>query len=268
MIFCTMAGKEQLAHAVVLAKSVKAHHPGAQMHLCLVESHIPAEKTQDFDEIVLVTNQGAAVGSPDSFCAARAFFIRHLLHAGYDKLIYLDPETNVYSSLNEIEELLNHHEIIACPYHLEPCHWDDFKPEIECLRNGFLHAGFLALRNSDHSRRFASWWCERIEASFFGPEKDAMAGHKWLSLAMVPFQIYLLKNPAYHIAAWNLRATGRSIAWGTEGGYAVDGVSLKTFCFSNPNGLLDHNASLFLSDPSSAGHALIQSYKRELEAVR
>lgn len=54
MLFCTVAGRAQRAGAIVLARSVKQHHPHSRFVLCLVECYVPPEAAEPFDDIVVV----------------------------------------------------------------------------------------------------------------------------------------------------------------------------------------------------------------------
>lgn len=268
MIFCTLARKEQLAGAVILVNSVKTFHPHARMVLCLADHHVSAAQVALFDEVVIVTNNGLPFDSAESCCAAKAYLLRHLQASFPDeKIIYLDPEIKLFASFDKIERLLDRHDIIAVPYHLEPCDMEDFTWEIERLQNGFLHAGFLALRNSESGRAFTLWWSRHIDKSYYGASKDARADHKWLSLAMVPFQIYLLKDPAYHVAAWNVHASGRTVSLSAKGEYLVHGKPLRSFHFTNPDGLLDQRLETFIPDQGQPVYKLLQAYRGELESV-
>lgn len=266
MIFCTLARKEQLANAFVLAKSVRSFHPKARIVLCLAEHHVSANHTSLFDEVVIVTNNGQPFDSAESCCAAKAYLLKLLL-ASYadDKIIYLDPEMKLFASFKRVEQLLDQHDIIATPYHLEPCDMDDYGWEIERLQNGFLHAGFVALRSSETGRRFSQWWSRHIDESFYGPSKDGWADHKWLSLAMVPFQIYLLKDPSFHVAAWNVHASGRTISLSSKGHYMIHGQPLRSFHFMNTDGMLDRRLGSFIPDHNMPVYQLLQSYREELE---
>jgi hypothetical protein len=269
VIFCTLARKEQLAAAVILAKSVKTHHPEVKMVVCLADHHLSAEHAGHFDEVVIVTNHGAPFDTAESSCAAKAYFLKHLNECyPEDKLIYLDPETNIYGAFHDIEHMLDEHPIIAVPYHLESCDEDDYLWEIERLHKGFLHAGFLALRGSDISRHFLQWWSRHMDTSFYGPYKDGVADHKWLSRGMVPFSIHQLKDPSYHVAAWNVHAAGRRLSFSPEGGYLVNGRPLHSFLFANPDGLLDSKVHAFIPDRSNPVYTLLHTYKGELKRIR
>lgn len=268
MIFCTLARKEQLTGAIVLAKSVKSFHPHARIILCLADHHVSAGQVSLFDEVVMVTNNGLPFDSEESCCAAKGYLLRHIQASFPDeKIIYLDPEIKLFASLDEIEHLLDRHDIIAVPYYLEPCDMEAYTWEIERLQNGFLHAGFLAVRNSETGRTFTQWWSKHIDESYYGPFKDARADHKWLSLALVPFQIYLLKDPAYHIAAWNVHESGRMVSLSPEGEYLVHSKPLRSVHFTNPDGLFDQRLKAFIPDRGQPVYKLFQSYREELERV-
>lgn len=266
MIFCTLVPKPQLANALLLAESIREHHPGARLVACLAEHFANAPVMDVFDEITIVTNHTLPMEEANGCSAAKVYFLKHLLDCyPEDKIIYLDPEMRVYGDFNEVERLLDDHELIATPYHLEPCEEDDYRLEIERLRSGFLYGGFLALRGGEQSRRFLAWWSARIDTTFFGSTQDKLSDHRWLSLAMVPFRLHLLKDPTYVVSAWNLHAAGRKLSHSGNGGYLAGGRPLRSFLFANPGALLDERLNVCVPDESAPVRALVRSYREALE---
>jgi hypothetical protein len=237
--------------------------------LGVAEGHAPARQTACFDEVLILGNHGASPQRAQSTAAMKAYFLKHLLlNCTHDAVIYLDPDTRVYSPFKEVIELLKQHDLIAAPYLTEPMDDEGYQKEIDRLKNGFLHTGFLALRNTDTSRRFADWWSWRTDISYYGPSADIRADQKWLSLGMTPFQIYLLKDPGYHIAAWNLHERSRAVEGSLHSGCKVAGKRLRSFSFANPEGLLDRRLQEVFPGQEHPVRELYRSYGEELDRAR
>ncbi|MFC0212698.1 hypothetical protein ACFFK0_09500 [Paenibacillus chartarius] len=265
MLFCTVAGPAQMNGAVVLARSVKEHHPEARFVLCLVDCFKPMSSALPFDEVVSVGNNGHPIDSTESLAAVKAFLLSRLLSNNdpiaaheEERVIYMDPDMRLFAPVHELTIWTERKAVLAAPFRLEPEPAERDNREIERLRSGYLHGGFAALRKCEESRRFLSWWSSHIEQSLYGPDRETFAGDKWLSVGMVPFRLALLRHPAYQAAAWNVDEEGRRVSAAPWGGYNVGGEALRSFCFSNPGGLLDEQRA----DPVIA--RLVAEYEQEL----
>lgn len=269
MMFATLAGKEQVPDAILLADTIKKHHPDARTVLCLVDCHVPAGQVKRFDEVLLVSNQGYPEADPAYNGPTKAYLMQVLLNRYPDDLVYLDPETIVYGSFDEIFELLQHHPVIAAPYNLEPYHSDQDSQEIRRLNQGFIHSGFLALHNSERARKFLQWWSNKMNKSTLGPAKIGGAHHLWLSLGIVPFGIHLLKEPGYQYAAWNWHEPIRTLT--NPGGNKIcldNGKRLRSMVTAGAREMLQ-NPSVPISDPIQAAVAeLLGAWQTDLDRIR
>lgn len=268
MLFATMARKEQVPHAILLANTVKKHHPDARMALCLVEYHLPSTLTSRFDEVLLISGQGFPQENPANGGPAKAYFINYLLNCYLDDIIYLDPETIVYSPFEEVYSLLNLHSIIASPYNLEPIDSSLDSWEIERLRDGFIHSGFLALKNTDRSKEFIRWWSNRVNRTVFGPAKSGVADHLWLSLGVVPFGIQILKEPGYSVAPWNWHEQSRTIAHAdANGAYFVNGKRIRSFVTAGSREMLEHPKAPIPDQSRGPLEEMLAAGRLELERI-
>src|SRR5205807_5723505 len=96
--------------------------------------------------------------------AVKGPFLDQLCSEGYEKIIYLDPDTCVFNSLRDVEELLDRYDIILTPHQLTP----DNEPgaivdnEIMSLATGIYNLWFIAVSTRSEARRFAAWWSRRL----------------------------------------------------------------------------------------------------------
>lgn len=271
VLFATLATNEQLPHAIRLAKSVKQHHPEARMVLCLIDYHLPAEHTAVFDEVLHISRQEHPKGNQagGGRGPAKAYFIKYLLNRCLDDIIYLDAETIVVSRFEEVFALLREHPIVAVPFNLEPYPKEHDHREIERLRRGFIDSGCLALKNSIHARQFADWWSKRVDRTAYCADESEGTDHLWLSLALMPFRIRLMKEPGYRFGPWNWHEKKRSLNRQTADGiYFNNGKRLRSFVA--PAAYETYQASAVPVDPRtrSVAEALLANMEQQLEQIR
>jgi hypothetical protein len=134
------------------------------------------------------------------------------LHAAtqlhFDAVIYLDPDTCLFSPLAPVLELLQTHDIVLTPHLLEP----ETDPiaivdnEICPLWAGIYNLGFIAIRTNGEGARFAKWWSERLEVYCHDdPARGLFVDQRWCDHVPVFFdRVHILKDPGYNTASWNV----------------------------------------------------------------
>lgn len=258
MIVATLAEQGQWPNAGVLASSVKRFYPDAHTVLCMIGEYGISYQTADFDEVLIISASMGEEQTEAAIPAYKAYLIKYLLEAySGQPIIYFDPEMRIYGPLEELLQLQQAHDIVAVPYYIEP--QDDEDNEIECLRNGFLYAGFLAIRPTENASKFIHWWLNRIVRASFGSQKDALSDQKWLSLGLTTFGIRILKHEAYLLAAWNMHERKRQLQL-DEGGYVVNGSRLRIAYFGNENGQLERKLVAYAGQPCES---LVHAYWNE-----
>lgn len=129
----------------------------------------------------------------------------------YNKVIYLDPDIYVYSSLSFIFNELDNKDILVTPHMLQPQykhHHDkpEIMSEVENLKTGAYNLGFFALNNSSESLRFLEWWenCCRC-CAFDEHEGGVFVDQKWISLVTCYFNnVGILRHNGLNVAYWNI----------------------------------------------------------------
>lgn len=238
MLFCTTARKEQMGNAIVWAHAIRYYHPDSTLVLGMLEHSALADQLSGFDNAVYLSNHGIPADGTESGCAAKTAFIRDVLHGTeQETVIYLDPETRMYTPFTELHELLQRHSIVTVPYFLEPS--ADSSREAERIQKGVFNAGFIGLRNTPEARRFTEWWAHVVHESFYGPNRDQYADGRWLDATIDIDGIHILKDSAYDLSAWNLQEPSRALHLTHEGVKLKDGKWLRSMNFRSPYGLLD-----------------------------
>lgn len=169
------------------------------------------------------------------FCTAiKGPVLDRLTQTDAEKIFYLDPDIGVMGSLQPMVDMLDDHSILLTPHQVQP---DDERiaildNEICSLRLGTYNLGFIAIRNDESGRRFASWWSNRLRDFCYD---DLPAGlfvdQKWCDLVPALFdRVHIVHDPGYNVASWNI--SQRKIEIDHDGNITVNGYPLRFFHFT------------------------------------
>jgi hypothetical protein len=182
--------------------------------------------------------------------AVKGPFAKRLLDGGAQKVVYLDPDIAAFSSLEEIETLLDSHDLLLTPHQLEPDDMDHaiVDNEICSLKHGAYNLGFFALRAQGDGVRFASWWAERLLRYC----RDDIPGglftdQKWCDLVPCFFPgTHIVRDPGWNVASWNL--SRREISFTAAGQLTVNGSPLRFFHFTKLGPVGDTMTTRYAND--------------------
>ncbi len=245
MHFYTSINNHYMAKAIVLARSVKKFHPTSKFSLVLSDK-LPDDfdvKESPFDEIITIDNLEIPVQNLSlwifqhtivELCTAvKGQALVKFLEAGSKKVIYLDPDIEVFDHLKEIELLLDKYDILLTPHQTIPedKYQDIINNEICSLKHGVYNFGFYAVRNSENGLKFAKWWRDRlIDFCFDDIPNGIFTDQKWGDLVPAMFEgVHILKSPAYNVSTWNL--SHRKITE-QDNIFYVNGKKLQFYHFS------------------------------------
>ncbi|RKT44486.1 hypothetical protein [Thiocapsa rosea] len=246
----TSASFAYLDRVRVLGETLRRHHPEWTFWLCLSDRE-PAGFIFDIarepiDHVVRLEDLGIAdmkrwIFDHDvvELCTAvKGPMLCRLLELGADKVVYLDPDIALFGDLHDVEALLDRHDVLLTPHQLEPDseHQTIVDNEIGSLKHGIYNLGFLAVVNTAEGCRFAEWWRDRLlEFCFDDIPNGVFTDQRWCDLAPAFFAgTYVLRDPGYNVASWNL--SRRPISIGEDGKiYAAD-QPLRFFHFTKING--------------------------------
>lgn len=275
MIICTITAANHLAYAQVLAKSVKAHVTDCRFVFCLVEHGIYPDTAsfECIDDVVLakdlrVPDFEELIKNKDIYgitTILKPYLLLHLFdrYADEKKYIYLDADTRVYNSFNELDKLLSAYSIVLTPHRLEPQnHLNSIEEELVNLKDGVFQVGFIGLSKTAESRRFIIWWAARChDYAIVDYTKGLCLDQKWLNLVPCFFkEVYILRDPGYHMASWNL--SQRKLIQEDTNQYYVNGKPLVFFHFSGIGRWLDKSIRLHTSDDTV--QKLVDQYHDDL----
>jgi hypothetical protein len=242
----TSASFAYLDRARILWETLRHHQPDWKLWLCLADREPPGFKFDPSRELIDGVVRLDELGIQDldrwvfdhdivELCTAvKGPMLCKLLEEGASKVIYLDPDIAVFSDLSEIESLLDRYDIILTPHQLEPD--GDFQAiidnEIGSLKHGIYNLGFIAVANTDHGRRFAYWWRDRLLRFCFDDIPNGLfTDQRWCDHVPVFFPTtHILRDPGYNVASWN--QSRRPITIEKDGSVRAAGAILRFFHFT------------------------------------
>ena len=274
----TSAALNYIPKVRMLCESIKKFHPDWVVHFALADKK-PAwlsTENEPFDNII--TMDQLSIKNLNSWIffhnlielstAIKPPVLQYLLDKpDCDGVIYLDPDTVVFSSLEDLEEKLKTGNILLTPHLLKPETTIDaiMDNEICSLRHGIFNLGFVAVKASDEGKKFAAWWADRLYHFCVSDWKQGLwTDQRWIDFAPVFFdRVTILKSSRYNVAPWNLST--RKVTGSFTEGFSVDGENLGFYHFTG----FDSGAHLLMSKKYAPGNtaieALVNWYSNEVE---
>lgn len=264
----------------VLGETLRRHHPEWHFTLCLPDEPPPGvvlDLTQEpFDAVVRledldVPNLERWIFEHDvvELCTAvKGAMMVRLLEQGADKVIYLDPDTALFSSLQEVVDLLDVHDVLLTPHQVDPADVNSeiLDNEVSSLKHGVYNLGFAAAAARGDGLRFASWWRDRLlEFCFDDIPNGLFTDQRWCDLAPAFFPgLHVLRDPGYNVASWNLGRRPMSI--GQDGNIWVKGRPLRFFHFTKVTSVGERMIERYAGG-STAPLELLKWYRGRLAAA-
>ncbi|MGZ8173665.1 MULTISPECIES: hypothetical protein [Methylobacter] len=279
MLVYTSVTKSYLPKARVLAKSVKHFHPDWTFVL-LFSDDLPVDfdpKQEPFDEILTIEQLGLPNWKAWAFghavvelCTAVKGAAAELLaqRPEIDKIMYLDPDIKVFSSLASLEVLLDQHEILLTPHLLDV--EQDINAiqdnEISALKHGVYNLGFFAARTSGQGLDFIRWWAERLRLFC----RDDIPGglftdQRWCDLAPAFFSgLGIVRDRGCNVATWNI--AHRPLSKDDAGVFLVADVPLRFYHFTSYDNGAGFGMLTKYASNQTVVHELWDTYGKDLLA--
>lgn len=238
MLVFTLSSNNYLAKACVLEESVRRHCPDAKFVLGLVDRRSPEIDYSPLARAEIIPVEDLGLDCLDEMIgrysivelntALKPFFFRYLFNRdpSQQKLIYLDPDIQVFAPLDSILGELDGCEVLLTPHLLSA--WDSqlpHAPEEEALflKYGIYNMGFCGAKRGNHSRQLFDWWCDRLrEHCRWDTENGYFVDQLWMNLAPIFFEaVGISRNPGLNVAQWNL--IERRLSQNEAGEWRVNG---------------------------------------------
>jgi glycosyltransferase involved in cell wall biosynthesis/SAM-dependent methyltransferase len=240
---CTIIACNYLPFAKVLVDSFFEHHPAGTFTILLIddeqrqfspeEERVSWRRLSDIGLDPLEVRRLAGIYDVTELATAvKPVLLRALLDEGADAVVYLDPDIRIYDSLGEVATLAARHAIVLTPHTTVPFPRDGRDVDsFFILAAGVYNLGFIAVGSA--ARPFLDWWWEstRREA-LIDVARMMFTDQRWVDFVPCIFDPYILKDPGYNVAYWNLH--GRNLRC-EEGRCFVDDAPLRFFHFSGFN---------------------------------
>ena len=240
--FFTSAAINYIPKVRLLLDSIREFHPEAKIHLALADER-PANLALDemFDSVWSPADLGIENWKSWAFkhtivelaTAIKPFVLEKLLVNDGDRVIYMDPDTVLYSRLDDVLQTLEHASIGLTPHQTTP--EDDWRAvvdnEICSLQHGIYNLGFVAVAATDTGRAFAAWWRERCYRLCIDDVPNGLfTDQRWVDLVPALFpEVAILRTPRLNVSTWNL--SKRRVT--REGGeLKVNGVQLGFYHYT------------------------------------
>lgn len=281
-VMCTIVSANYLARARVLMQSFRETHPGWDLEVLVVDE-IGDHFDPELEDFGVTELRELPIRSPRRFffrysvielnTAAKAPFLKWLFQKrGYDRVLYLDPDIEVYSTLHEVDEAFDEGALMCLVPHLTGINDDNKKPtELEILAAGTYNLGFIALARHPQLMQFLDWWWQKME---FDCVVDFEAGlfvdQKWIDLVPGIFDdVRIIRNEGYDVAYWNLGH--RRVHRRNDGSYQVNDDRLVFFHFSGldplaPKSFSKHQDRFELEDLGDE-RGLVDAYCNAVKAA-
>lgn len=212
----TICAGNYLPFAHVLGESFLEHHKNSTFTILVIDAEkVNFEKKSKF---IYISPRNLDI--PDSFFENMAFYynvtelatslkpsaLKYLFSQGSEKIVYLDPDIQVFGCLEEIGAELDLHPIVLTPHTLNPVPEDNLRPSAaEILTSGTFNLGFIALSKSDEADSLLNWWENRLRFdSIANPIEGLFTDQRWIDLVPGFFPFGIIRHPGYNVAYWNL----------------------------------------------------------------
>ena len=131
----------------------------------------------------------------------------HGFDQGYNKCIYMDPDTYLVADIAHITLALEDCAILITPHLCLPAKEDGPRTDHGILATGVYNLGFLAVRRTGEAGRFLEWWHERLRFQAFNDHYRALyTDQRWVDFVPSLFSaeaVRIWRHLGCNVAPWN-----------------------------------------------------------------
>jgi hypothetical protein len=212
----TIAAKQTLPLARVVASSFRDHHPDVPFFVLLADEvdgyFDPSAEPYELLRLCDLELSGEAAfrfvhTQQELSYALTPYLIEKLLELGYDSALFIKQESFVLGDLATIAHALEPGEVALTPHLLEPLTDESAdERELMILLAGVFNSGLVAVRAGDESARLLRWWQDRLRAECrYAVAVGIHYEQRWLDLAPAYFEgIRLVRDRRVNVGHWNL----------------------------------------------------------------
>ena len=208
----TVCSISYLPKALVLAESI-IKHENKMLIIYLIDKKIDIKldpNVADYrwieDEKIPDLYKLAFIYDVTEFSTCVKPWLTYNLLNSFSFVIYLDPDTCLYSSLEPVYNSLEKHPILLTPHYTVPISSREDNYDLGMMRFGSFNLGFYAVSSHTEALSFLRWWSDRcINLGYFETQFGLSVDQKWVSIAPCFFpNLYIMFNLGLNMAYWNL----------------------------------------------------------------
>ena len=212
----TIAGRNRLPSARVLAESLREHHPDVALHVVLADDPGGPQPAGDEPFVLHRLSELNAPGLTELALRAtplelsvhlKPIALKALLDEGYSAALYLDSDQWVLGDLEPLWNAIERNAIVLTPHLAEPAAGSDAAArERMLLRCGTHNAGAIGVSDHPEAHRMLAWWTERIDSiNHGGVDAGVYYDQRWLDLVPGLFaDVAVLRDERFNVGHWNL----------------------------------------------------------------
>ncbi len=215
---CTIAATNYLPQVRILAASLAASGHPEPLQVFFIDDPDGDTVTPDAT-FAIVTLDRVAI-DPAWFARMTVYYdvtelatsvkpsvLAGLAESDVDVVVYLDPDTEVFASLDDLwATCATEDAVLLTPHALTPYPRDGKGVDERMLRlSGSFNLGFIAIPNSDEGRRMLAWWAERLRFDAIIDHSEGLFTDQ-RPIDWVPslFRTRVVADPGVNVAYWNL----------------------------------------------------------------
>ena len=274
----TIAAKNYLHYAINLMSSVAEFMPGARRVVALCDrpdglglGGLPFEVIRVEDlAIPHIDRLLYQYTILELNTAIKPFVFSHLFNESpCAKVVYFDPDIQLFSSGARLLEALEESEILLTPHLTDFLDDGRLPADVTILQSGTYNLGFMALRRSASADKLLGWWRDRLLRDCVVDIPNGLfTDQKWIDLVPGVFErVAIVRDPGWNVAYWNLKH--RDIEE-RAGRFFVNGEPLFFFHYSgyeaNGSGISKYQDRFRMSDLSPPARRLFEIYGSNVAA--
>ena len=209
----TIVAKNYMASALSLKESARRFHPEVDFYIILADRWESDEQKEKAGKDIMVADKEVVpqiermsfiYDVVEFSTAIKPFYFRYLLMVkDYDNVIYLDPDTWIMDSLDELWDSLEGKSIVLTPHIVDISKPSDYHKESHILNRGVYNLGFIGVSNREESIAYLDWWAKQLETECIRSE-TRFVDQKWAEYIPIFVSNYNVnKSKVYNISDWN-----------------------------------------------------------------
>lgn len=217
----TIVAKNYIGLAQILEESLKEKNPDTDFFIIVADAFSNTTDVEKLPQNVLFGHKILNIPKEKwinmsfkydltEFCTSikPAVFSYFIETTSYEKLIYLDPDIYIYSSLNPIYEMLDKYSIVLTPHIVNI--QDNFfgeRSESGLMSTGVFNLGFCGIKRGISAKKMISWWHQRLlEYCYIDSYNSYFTDQKWMDFLPCYFdsnELLVSRHLGMNIAPWN-----------------------------------------------------------------